>query len=308
MNRSRIGFALFVFGLGLSATACASASGEDPASQSDEALDIETSDRVHTMPKFEAKATLPEGADGITPDAAAGARLTYFGGPVIPSVKVFTIYWGSRATSHRAHLDAFYPAITKSAYFDWLKEYNTSKQHIGRGSFGSSIVITPSVTSPNITDVQIQKELAKQMAANKVPKTDGTNNLYMIYFPAGTHITGPGGAGQSCVQFCAYHGTFKQGGKLVYYGVIPDLDHDGCELGCGAGTPNDNVTEVSSHEMIEAVTDGAVGLATTFAAPLAWYDRTNGEIGDICNGTAGHVAGFTVQLEWSNAKNACIAQ
>jgi hypothetical protein len=60
--------------------------------------------------------------------------------------------------------------------------------------------------------------------------------------------------------------------------------------------------------MIEAVTDSAVGLATgPIGPPLAWYDQANGEIGDICVGQGGSVAGFAVQLEWSNADGACIA-
>jgi len=53
------------------------------------------------------------------------------------------------------------------------------------------------------------------------------------------------------------------------------------------------------------VTDAAVGLATTFGPPLAWYDRANGEIGDIGNGQQAQVAGFTLQLEWSNSQNRC---
>ena len=39
------------------------------------------------------------------------------------------------------------------------------------------------------------------------------------------------------------------------------------------------------------------------AAPLAWYDPTNGEIGDICNAQQGQVSGsdsvsYTVQKEF----------
>jgi hypothetical protein len=53
-----------------------------------------------------------------------------------------------------------------------------------------------------------------------------------------------------------------------------------------------------------------VGIATTFAAPLAWYDMTNGEIGDICNGQQGsYVANgttYTIQLEFSNSANNCV--
>src|SRR5437762_3067512 len=63
--------------------------------------------------------------------------------------------------------------------------------------------------------------------------------------------------------------------------------------------------------MVEAVTDGEVGLATTNAPPLAWYDQTNGEIGDICNAAQGAITGgdgisYTVQKEFSNVANDCI--
>ena len=60
------------------------------------------------------------------------------------------------------------------------------------------------------------------------------------------------------------------------------------------------------HSRVEATTDPAVGLATVFGPPLAWYDPNNGEIGDICNAIQGTSAGFVVQKEWSNAANACV--
>jgi hypothetical protein len=65
--------------------------------------------------------------------------------------------------------------------------------------------------------------------------------------------------------------------------------------------------------MIETVTDPDVGIATTYASPLAWYNKTYGEIGDICNAQQGSVVGtdgvtYTVQTEWSNSKSACRVQ
>ena len=47
--------------------------------------------------------------------------------------------------------------------------------------------------------------------------------------------------------------------------------------------------------------------------PLAWYDRNNGEIGDICNGQQGTTVGgdgvtYVIQLEFSNAANNCVAR
>jgi hypothetical protein len=70
------------------------------------------------------------------------------------------------------------------------------------------------------------------------------------------------------------------------------------------------VTSVASHELVEAVTDPDVGLAKALAAPLAWYDANNGEIGDICAGHEGklHAGGaiWTVQKQWSNKAHACV--
>ena len=71
-----------------------------------------------------------------------------------------------------------------------------------------------------------------------------------------------------------------------------------------------NQTSVASHELIESVTDPEVGLATVAGPPLAWYDNTNGEIGDICNAQQGTIVGsdsltYVVQKQWSNALGGC---
>jgi hypothetical protein len=71
-----------------------------------------------------------------------------------------------------------------------------------------------------------------------------------------------------------------------------------------------NTTSVASHEFAETVTDAAVGLATVYGPPLAWYNATYGEIGDICNGqqttaVLGDGKSYTVQKLWSNKNNAC---
>jgi hypothetical protein len=119
-------------------------------------------------------------------------------------------------------------------------------------------------------------------------------------------ITAPDGS-RSCVQFCAYHGTFVRNGVNVNYGVVPDIGQSGCNGGCGGSTVTNNTNSVASHELVEATTDPAVGLATVFGPPLGWYDQVdNGEIGDICNAQQGTTAGFVVQKEWSNAAHACV--
>jgi hypothetical protein len=247
----------------------------------------------------------PELKDDATAAATTtgGPHLQYFGGPVISKINVIPVYWG-KGVKEQSTIESFFPAITNSAYIDFLKQYDTKTQSIERGTGSAAKEITPTITKKSLTDHDIERQLSIALT-NKVLPAVNENNLYMVYFPPGFSISSQGG--QSCVDFCAYHSTFKKGGKAVFYGVVPDLGSGGCESGCGNSTSQaKNTTEVSSHEMAEAITDADVGLATTIGNPLAWYDPTNGEIGDICVGEPATVAGFTVQKLWSNKANACV--
>jgi hypothetical protein len=139
------------------------------------------------------------------------------------------------------------------------------------------------------------------------------NTIYMIYFPPGESITLQGFG--SCVAggFCAYHGTTSSllNGKNILYGVYPDFQPpSGCSQGCGTSTTFGNYTSVSTHELAEAITDPDAEIAPPNAAPRAWYDQFNGEIGDICNGQQGSYTAngtaYTVQLLFSNSANNCV--
>jgi hypothetical protein len=255
--------------------------------------------------------------------APAGAHLTYYGGKVIQNVKVKQVLYGSgtyipELTSVASpNMASFYTQVTNSAYFDWLSEYNTASpaQAIGRGSFLGAVSITPAASrnGATITDASIQAEIAAQIAAGALPAADD-NTIYMVHFPSGKTISQ--GGSSSCVSggFCAYHGTVVGSSATWTYGVHPDNSAgSGCDSGCGGSTAFNNMSSVASHEMIETVTDPDVGIATTYASPLAWYNKTYGEIGDICNGQQGSVLGtdgitYTVQTEWSNSKSACRVQ
>jgi serine protease len=270
---------------------------------------------VHAMPFVDQSSLRPF-------TAPSGAHLTYYGGKVVQAAKVVQVLYGSgtyvpqvSATSGTS-MGSFYGQSLTIGVWDWLSEYNTSSpsQSIGRGSFGGQVQISPSSShnGSTITDASIQAELAAQINSNVLP-APSDNVIYMINFPAGKKITDPSGSG-SCVSggFCAYHGTMKIGSQNVYYGVLPDMGpSSGCATGCGGSTTFNNQTSVASHELIETVTDAEVGLSTTVGPPLAWYDTTNGEIGDICNAQQGTFVGsdgvtYTIQQEFSNQQNNCI--
>jgi hypothetical protein len=237
--------------------------------------------------------------------------LGYYGGKVISSAKIYNIYWGN-AGSYQPQLDQFTQAVPNSSYMDWLSEYDTPTQTVGRGSFGGSVVDTSAPAGATIDDSQIQAELIALINAGKLPPPDG-NNLYMFFFPNGVNITASG-VGSSCSSFCGYHETFVSGTEELYYGVLPD------PATCGANCDNQNgnyfadLTSVTTHEITEAVTDPEVGLAIIASQdsgtypifPNGWTSAT-GEIGDLCAWQNATVDGFNVQLEWSNAQGGCVS-
>jgi hypothetical protein len=271
---------------------------------------------------------------GPTPDShPAGAHLQYFGGRIVSNIQVVQVLYGSGSyipqvtSTSTPSMATFYQGVLNSPYVDWLTEYNTvgqpaptSNQTVGRGSFSQQVQINPNPANNGtlIDDLQIQAELSAQIAAGSLPAPthDATGNnqtYYAINFPHGKTIS-LGGA-LSCQVFCAYHGTIEHAGGAgeIYYGVLPDFQPgSGCEFGCGAAqTQFGNYTQVSSHEMVETMTDPEVGLVTVFGPPLAWADLVFSEIGDICNDQNGQVVSadgvtYDVQTEFSNSINDCI--
>ncbi len=279
-------------------------------------VDVYYTDHAHQMPYRDGPDT---GHGPIVPAAPSGAHLTYYGGKVISNVKIEQVLYGAGTyipqltSTSGVNMGTFYDQFMSSGVEDWLSEYDTSSQNIGRGGFNAAKQITPASShdGSTISDASIQAELAAQINNSTLP-APSDNMIYMVHFPAGKTITQGGSNSCQSGGFCAYHGTFKIGSQNVYYGVLPDMSSaSGCATGCGSSTTFDNQTSVASHELIEAITDAEVGLATTLGAPLAWYDNTNGEIGDICNGQQGTFTGtdsntYTIQQEFSNQQNDCI--
>src|SRR6476660_6905882 len=257
------------------------------------------------QPKFHGVPWRDPNAGPVGLAAPAGAHLSYFGGPIISNVQVIQVLYGSGSYNSQVAgntsptIGNFFADITSTGLISLLQQYNTpvsggTGQTFGNGTFAGLFQIVPAAgnNGSTITDAQIQSELLSQITAGHLPAPvldaqGNPNTLYMIFFPPGKTIS-PGGS-NSCQAggFCAYHGTTSSlfNGKNVLYGVMPDMQSGLCSTGgCGNAGVFGNYTSVTSHELVEAMTDADVGIATTFAPPLARYDQVNGEIGDICNG------------------------
>ncbi|HEY1585274.1 MAG TPA: IPT/TIG domain-containing protein, partial [Polyangia bacterium] len=245
---------------------------------------------AHALPQAVASATQP--------------ALTYRNGPMLQSTQIYAVFWGPAVNpSVVSGVPGFYSGITAAAspINSLLAQYNINSMTIGTGTYSGSIADddAPIPSSGVITDEMIEAEGARLVDTGKVPAEDG-HNILMFYFPPGVAID-QGGGTMSCQVFCAYHSTFTRNGNNFYYGVIPDQNSGGCEQGCGLTTDAVNTTySTSSHELIEAITDGAVGVND-----LAWYDDNFGEIGDVCIEWDGMSNGYYVQSEWSNSDHAC---
>jgi hypothetical protein len=249
-------------------------------------------------------------ATEATESTSAAPRFHDYGGPVIPNVEVVDVFWNS-SLDHQGELASFFSGVLDSPYVDWLREYDTPAQSIGRGTFVTSFVDDVATTDHTVIhDADIERELSRLLDANLIPANDGVNRLYMVYLPSNT--TTKMGDAISCVDFCAYHYAYRHAGKNVYYGVIPGVENAQCAGGCTLpDDPMGTLTVLSSHELIEAITDPANGLVApgaTLVAPMGWGDTTTGgEIADACQGKFGHVAGYLVESGWSNAANGCVS-
>jgi hypothetical protein len=221
-------------------------------------------------------------------------QLTYRGGPLLGAVEVVTVFWGkawnlpaNQATP--AKLNAFFDAILVSGLVDQLGEYSTASTTIGHGRRSATATVTSPNVKLNVTDAAVQHFLQAQIGAGVLPASSA-NTLYFVYLPPGVSVTQ--GGGRSCQVFCGYHSDIN---AQVFYAVMPYPTCQGCT---GALAAVDALTSTSSHELCEAITDPVPG--------QGWYDDNHGEIGDICAWKTKTVAGFTVQLEWSNKAGACV--
>ena len=245
-------------------------------------------------------------ARGVTsrPPEAPTPILVNHGGPVLGSVEVVPIYWGAAwATGTNAQLasqlDGFFDFILTSSLMDMLSEYSTASTTIQHGSRLQSVHVANSEpgTGGQVSDGQIQQTLQAWIQNGTVPATTG-NTLYFIYLPP--NVTCLAFGKQSCVTggFCGYHNAI---GGSVFYAVVPFVNCNSCIF---PGNFLDTLTEVSSHELCEAITDPA---GSTWWDPNPFGNDTAGdEIGDICNRQTAQLGGFVVQTEWSNWAAACV--
>jgi hypothetical protein len=170
---------------------------------------------------------------------------------------------------------------------------------VGSGTYGGHVYVNEAPAS-KLSDSDVEDWLAKKIADQTLPApTDQT--LYILYYPSSTTVTLDGAA--SCREFLGFHSAATvqwQGSDMkVAYAVVNrcnDLDQ---------------VTETSSHEIAEAISDpqplDVQSLGYMLLESNAWT-MLGGENADMCAGVAGVTEnGWSLTRVWKN-QNAALGQ
>jgi len=236
------------------------------------------------------------------------------GGPVLTNVEVESVYYGSAWSQNpalqqqRQELDHYLNVITDSSYLDMLGQYR-----VARGRFTGDYQTVEDISGNTVSDAQVQQmldwEIRSTTSGSDLVAPDA-NRLYIVYTPPNVEVTKSDGT-NSLSNFYAYHSSFNDAGLgEIYYAVVA---HPTGNAEISGLTAFQQQTEVTSHEMSEAVTDPQIWRDSTTGTyyGTGWHDGTSGnvlgnEIGDLANLKYGNYQGYIVQKEYSNADNAGI--
>jgi hypothetical protein len=285
---------------------------------------------VHFMPPQASGQGLPPAAKGSHGGGHGGGGggstntgIFYHGGPIIQSINVAAIYWGTSAIyqggptpgttgtggsggGDGSLVGFFLRNLGGSSYYNINTTYydgngnkvQNAMSYTGFWADGSN----PGAT---VSDAAIQAEVAQAFASGKLAYD--ANTVYAVFTGSGVNLGGGFGS-----QYCAYHGVFTLNGQPVKYAAMPYAYQ--YPSGCSAlsGSPNndyagDTEVNVLAHEVEETNTDPQLN---------AWYDRRGYENADKCawkfgstyktsNGAMANIQvggqDFLVQMNWVNA-------
>ena len=286
LKRSFVTAILAIVGSSMIPLLCASARAQDSplTLRSDET-------NIHILPTVDLAAELIVPADS--------GPLLYNGGPVMPTVTTYAIFWNppklqdGTPTSIPAHYQAVqknvladYPGHSlgnnSTQYYQTIGATTTYIQNAGKlgGYYVDTSPYPPSGCTDSlrpsgcITDAQLQAEVKKDISKKRWKPV--ITNMFLVF-------TAPGEGsctdfGCSYTEFCAYHGYITSPGKTIIYANMPYGDLSVCQ-NPSEPSPNgdpvaDAVASTVTHELTEATTDPLL---------TAWYTGSGNEIGDLCS-------------------------
>jgi hypothetical protein len=244
----------------------------------------------------------------------SSGNLIDHGGPVVPSLTLNVIYWGTGFESTTESLyTTFLQGLTGSGY--WTINTQYLRGAANTASYGASYSDTSTPPS-TVTDADLQAEVHKVLAGNHLAFSP--TSLYYVVTPKTVKVCS--GSACSCTTFCGYHANYNDAtfGDTLY-ATIPSAA--ACPTSCGvfasdSAAPNGNVeadegVSILAHEGEETQSD---------SLGSAWFDRRGNENADKCaykygttttasNGAAVNQSwggkSWLVQMNWSNQISGC---
>jgi len=193
------------------------------------------------------------------------------GGPVLARPVFVPVTYGD--DPFRGPLEDFVASVGCTSY--WRSIANDY-------GVGDAYAVTPVhlATAPSgLDDTGMDSYLDPLIESNALPAPIADQTLYVLFLPETTTVTLEGSV--SCEGFYGYHSEAKlSNGHVVSYAIVPR---------CTPIDPLDEVqtlTAVTSHELMEAVTDprpftNPANMDPTDDA-IAWALAGGGEVGDLC--------------------------
>jgi hypothetical protein len=219
--------------------------------------------------------------------------VVYGGGPLLDHVQIETVFYGQQWHADPAlyqstgTIDGYFNDITQSSYMDLLNEYG-----VGRGSFRDGVINLGDPPRGSVVDdseIQTMLDTGIHQGYFDAPSP---NQLYFVFTLPNVLVTTAEGDSQT--KFLGYHTMFNDPTLgPIYYAVIPHPIGNSDIFGFNSFQQQ---TDVSSHELAEAVTDPDV--QTGWQDPAA---GVGGEIGDLAEGYHGLLDGYVVQAEYLNS-------
>lgn len=222
--------------------------------------------------------------------ARSSPDMTYHGGPILPSVSVRAIFWGSSWPSYTGDeitgMDSWYKGVGGTSYAATVDEYtDAAGQSVSSSITYQGHIIDGSSVPKHLSTSAVLAEACKAGA----PVT--ANGYYPVY------VDKPRGG----ANYCAYHSWGSCNGTQIEFGFFFKPDGD---AGCN---PNSTVSGQSEGLAADANVSGHE-LSETRSDPNgnAWYDNSGGENGDKCAWAFGGpyvLLGSTewkIQGNWSN--------
>lgn len=203
---------------------------------------------------------------GAARNASSSPDMSYHGGPILPSVTIKAIFWGSSWPSYTGDeitgMDKWYNAVGGTSYAATVDEFTDSA--------GQSVTSSITYQGHVVDGASVPRRVSTSAVLNEVCKVvpkPVANGYYPVYIDKA----------RGNANFCAYHSWGSCGGTPIEFGFFFKPDGDpGCNPGSTVSGQSEGLAadaNVSGHELSETRSDPNGN---------AWFDSSGEENGDKC--------------------------